>query len=70
MLRENKDKSKDIEKLLQELIKGREEWREMKLMILGHGRIGKSSLVNVMQHLSTQREMGECDMEPLVRVIF
>ena len=32
---------------------GSEEWREMKIMVLGHGRIGKTTLVHAIHALKT-----------------
>ncbi len=51
MLREEEDNSKAIEEFFKNYIEGSTTWREMRIMILGHGRIGKTSLINVIQHL-------------------
>lgn len=38
-----------MKKFLEELGKGHEEWRAMKLVIMGHGRIGKTTLLHVIK---------------------
>ena len=41
-----------IENYFEDFSKGSEEWKEMKIMVLGHGCIGKTSLINVIQHMA------------------
>lgn len=36
---------------LEELKKSSEVWRAMKLVVLGHGRIGKTTLLHVLKSL-------------------
>lgn len=39
----------DIESVFQELIKSSEEWRALKLVVLGNGRIGKITLIRAIK---------------------
>ena len=43
---EERDK---IEQYFRDFSQGTAEWREMKLVVLGHGRIGKTTLVHAIQ---------------------
>lgn len=48
-------KSRDeMRKFLFELRRGFEEWRAMKLVVLGHGRIGKTTLLHALKGLLKQ----------------
>lgn len=40
----------DIVDFLQQILLGHEERRTMKVVVLGHGQIGKSTLVNFLKH--------------------
>ncbi len=39
------DDKEEIAPLLHHLIAGSEEWRAMRIVVLGHGRIGKTALI-------------------------
>jgi hypothetical protein len=41
----------EIRPFLIELIKSSEEWKAMKLIILGHGRIGKTTMLHVLKDI-------------------
>lgn len=40
----------EITDFLQQLLQGHEERRTMKVIVLGHGNIGKSTLVNFLKY--------------------
>lgn len=40
-----------IELILEELKKSSEPWKKMKLVVLGHGRIGKTTLLKAVHNL-------------------
>lgn len=44
-------KRAEMREFLLELRKGVEEWRALKLVVLGHGRIGKSTLVQALKDI-------------------
>ncbi len=39
----------DITKFMKELMKNSSEWKTMKIVILGHGRIGKTTLLRALK---------------------
>ena len=48
----SKSSVEDLQSYLRDLLEGTEEWREMKLLVLGHGRIGKTTLIQAIQKLT------------------
>ena len=44
-----------VENFFKDYLAGSEEWREMKIMVLGHGRIGKTTLVHAVQALKDSK---------------
>src|SRR5271163_3222238 len=45
------EKDEDIRAFVRELMESSEELRAMKLVVLGHGRIGKTTLLQAMKHI-------------------
>jgi hypothetical protein len=48
------DTREKMRKFLQELQRDYEEWRAMKLIVLGNGRIGKTTLLHTIRHFLNQ----------------
>jgi hypothetical protein len=46
----------EIQKYLRELMKSSEEWHAMKLVVLGHGRIGKTTMLTKLHSILTPNE--------------
>jgi polynucleotide 5'-kinase involved in rRNA processing len=45
---------KDIRGFIEDLVKNSEEWRAMKLVVLGNGQIGKTTMLKVLKEIVTE----------------
>lgn len=46
-----------MRRFLEEMQKSNEEWRALKLVVLGHGGIGKSTLLRVLKTISSNSDI-------------
>lgn len=56
----------NIRRFLGELVKSSESWKKMKLIVLGHGRIGKTTLlvtIHNILHPSEDNQVSSADLK-------
>lgn len=54
---------------LKEIMSGYEEWRKMKVVVIGHGQIGKTTLIHHIHEFFNQQHNNSYQVRPLLQYL-